>query len=577
MTGTKSVLADPPKDLKEAIDWILRLTGKDKKVGKQGTGELANQVYSLLNVARSSADSSVLNGADAKALADLFNWVGRNGNGEGITKLVEALASGLATFIGYEGAPTGSRSGWHPEWSGVGKKEHYKSYYGGSSWQDDSTDTCAKIFMGCVPLVFYGITYLYWRCSFKTGCNRAWMDMTFNGQTFKLKVGTTYRISESGPDLKKFMEAMGYTSTQLMDAKGMGVMGILDKKLSELDYARGSANNSLPFSHYLQKVVEYGQKHVSNNPLQCPLSSLHNAAVAYWKSASATSSGISAAIEKIKKAFEAFSQNSSSDYKTLKSDIAERHGKLQQFLNPGSSEPGSDGLHKAGSFGTGGGAHGQPQQESPAAEAVGAAANAAAASGDAHGSVTANGRETSVVISGPGVVTGVGGSGGGGAHTSSVPTTTNTTTETTTPPPTITTTTTTAGAGDTGTPGPPGPVGPAGKSGDRGEAGPAGPAGPIGPVGARGPAGPQGPRGDKGETGEQGQSRSSQPSSSAASSSSSSSSTVPGPTTPPQPSSSAGAAAGTLSTLALGGGAAAVYFNVGNVATILKGIFGLVR
>ncbi|GIX64563.1 ribosome binding protein [Babesia caballi] len=95
---------------------------------------------------------------------------------------------------------------------------------------------------------------------------------------------------------------------------------------------------------------------------------------------------------------------------------------------------------------------------------------------------------------------------------------------------------------------------------------------------------PQGPRGDKGETGDQGDrgvkgdSLSSSSDLGDQATSSNSSSLSPPVTVFPAPSgasSPAGPVAGTLTTVVFGGGAAAVYFNVGGVCTILKGILGL--
>ncbi|GIX65440.1 LPXTG cell wall anchor domain-containing protein [Babesia caballi] len=640
MTVSKPKLTDPPKDLKEAIDWILRVTGKDKK-GGDGTQQLAGAVQQLLTA------------AGVKELKTPIRIE------QGI---INNLAEGLATFIGYSGN------------NGIKSNSYKAKYDRDATWQNsqsnDGAQTCAKIFLGCVPLIFYGITYLYWRCSFKIGCNKAWKDMTFNGQKFRLRIGTISREEPSAPDLQKFMEAMGYNSTQLRDAKGMGVMGVVEKKLSELDYARGSANNSHAFSHYLHKVAEYGKKYVQNDLTKCPLYALNLLATAYFSELE-QGKKINETVKRIELAFYGLGTQASNTYGNLKHHIGDLYENIKTFVTPTLTKASGEGTQTAEAAGntnvSGGGAQQQSQQETPAAEAVGAAANAAAASGATPGSVAASGMAATGVMPGGGFVasaaaevqagrnhsSGGGGGGHGGGHTSSVPATNTTTTETTTPTPTLATTTTpTATAvSETGTKGTPGPVGPAGKSGDRGEAGPAGPTGPIGPVGARGPAGPRGPRGDKGETGDQnshngvnqagkegekigqgvhhgvnqagkeaekfgqgvhhasgeagpagpvgargpagpqgprggigengerGESAVTSSSSASYSSSSPSSPTVTGPTTttpPPQPS-SAGPAAGTLTTLALGGGAAAVYFNVGNVATILKGIFGLLK
>ncbi|GIX62605.1 variant erythrocyte surface antigen-1 family protein [Babesia caballi] len=54
----------------------------------------------------------------------------------------------------------------------------YTSYYKGATWNQVSGDgnhkTCAKIFLACLPLIFNGLSYLYWKCSDTKG----WNDMT---------------------------------------------------------------------------------------------------------------------------------------------------------------------------------------------------------------------------------------------------------------------------------------------------------------------------------------------------------------------------------------------------------------
>ncbi|GIX63842.1 collagen alpha-1(I) chain isoform X3 [Babesia caballi] len=584
--ANKRSLTDTPENIKEAIDWILRVTGKDGQDPGSGTTELAKQLYNIVNGTFSSADNSVLNEADVQALKSLYSWVGRNNNGDGIKKLVDALASGLATFIGYEKI---TQRGLY--WGGIVKRMYKSSYDKGAKLDKTKTGKdpyiCTKIFLSCVPLCYYFITYLYWRCSNTHGCNGAWSNATFNGQMPERMI--RFRPKDRvDPYLKIFMEAVKYDNHQLNDFSGVGVMRELYKVLWEFritDNVDLSAAKS-SYSTYLKYVEKKSKSMMGSTPENCPLYSLNLLATAYWKSASATSRGISEAIENIRKAFESISTTRHDDYGNLKKDIANLHGKLKGFVDStAATEPRSDGLQMAGSTGTGG-AQGKPQQESPAAEAVGAAANAAAASGATPGLVAASGMAATGVMPGGGFVASAaaevqtgrdnrsGGSGWGGGHdgghTPSSSAVNTTTTETTTPTPTITTTTiTTARGGETKTTGPPGTVGPAGKSGDRGEAGPAGPAGPIGPVGARGPAGPQGPRGDKGETGEQGDRGEPSPSSSP-------SSTVPESTAPPPQSSSAGSIAATLATFtAAGGGAAAYFLNIGGFGSIVKSILGI--
>ncbi|GIX64579.1 uncharacterized protein BcabD6B2_40140 [Babesia caballi] len=98
---TQRTLTDCPSNLKEAIDWILRVTGKDGQDSGNGTEGLAKQVHGLIDGVIKNDSDNVLNGKDADAIQKLSEWLGQSQNGEGIKKLIEPLADGLAGFIGY--------------------------------------------------------------------------------------------------------------------------------------------------------------------------------------------------------------------------------------------------------------------------------------------------------------------------------------------------------------------------------------------------------------------------------------------------------------------------------------------
>ncbi|GIX63317.1 variant erythrocyte surface antigen-1 family protein [Babesia caballi] len=84
-------LLDCPSNLKEAIDWILRVTGKDGG-GGNGTTDLTKQVTQLLSEVESyGTEIGVDSGKVQKALD--------NGSGNG---LIAKLAEGLQQFIGYD-------------------------------------------------------------------------------------------------------------------------------------------------------------------------------------------------------------------------------------------------------------------------------------------------------------------------------------------------------------------------------------------------------------------------------------------------------------------------------------------
>ncbi|GIX65421.1 variant erythrocyte surface antigen-1, alpha subunit [Babesia caballi] len=93
MTAQKQ-LTDCPSNLKEAIDWILRVTGKDGQDNGQGNTAitaLTKEVQKLLEEVK---------GADA-GLGEQIDKV-KNALGNGSSGLIKSLADGLQQFIGYE-------------------------------------------------------------------------------------------------------------------------------------------------------------------------------------------------------------------------------------------------------------------------------------------------------------------------------------------------------------------------------------------------------------------------------------------------------------------------------------------
>ncbi|GIX62993.1 uncharacterized protein BcabD6B2_24280 [Babesia caballi] len=87
---------DCPSNLKEAVDWILRVTGKDGGGSGNGTDALAEKVQKLLEeVGKSDANF----GAEIGKVIQALN----TGSGNG---LIAKLAGGLQQFIGYETGST---------------------------------------------------------------------------------------------------------------------------------------------------------------------------------------------------------------------------------------------------------------------------------------------------------------------------------------------------------------------------------------------------------------------------------------------------------------------------------------
>ncbi|GIX65079.1 variant erythrocyte surface antigen-1 family protein [Babesia caballi] len=63
----------------------------------------------------------------------------------------------------------------------------YTSYYKGATWENDSDKPhkCVQIFLACLPLIFNGLSYFYWKCSDQNG----WKDMTLGSPEPKAFMG----------------------------------------------------------------------------------------------------------------------------------------------------------------------------------------------------------------------------------------------------------------------------------------------------------------------------------------------------------------------------------------------------
>ncbi|GIX63374.1 variant erythrocyte surface antigen-1 family protein [Babesia caballi] len=91
------------------------------------------------------------------------------------------------------------------------KKDGYKSAYLGQSWDVPlKNHKAAQIFLGCLPLYYYWLTYLYWKCRENGG----WAVQNL-----------------ARPDLKHFMVGMGYNSTHFTTSrvfKGSNIATLLE-------------------------------------------------------------------------------------------------------------------------------------------------------------------------------------------------------------------------------------------------------------------------------------------------------------------------------------------------------------
>ncbi|ORM41381.1 uncharacterized protein BXIN_2429 [Babesia sp. Xinjiang] len=273
-TGPHNKVTCPPGNLKECIDWILRVTNKDDtKNGDQNGKELGEAVVKLLEGATKYLDSLTNGnngGATEKLTKDKDVLQAVNGNGQLITK----LADNLQKFIGYNnggGTLTGNGIGNQGTSGGAGQK--YTSTYTGdwnSVGNEQNKQLCARIFLGTIPVMFSGLSYLYWQCN--TGNGRG--DTRWS----------THQINK--PPLGIYLVCSGYDSKQLnQKGSGSGGKNITGTEVAKLLKELFSDNNgatkvSNPYPEYINEVLKNTN---TTSPDTHPLSSLYLASQYYFQ------------------------------------------------------------------------------------------------------------------------------------------------------------------------------------------------------------------------------------------------------------------------------------------------------
>ncbi|GIX62778.1 variant erythrocyte surface antigen-1 family protein [Babesia caballi] len=309
-------LTQPPKNVKEAIDWLASIEGYG--VSSWSSWEKSEELEKALEK---------LNGFDTTAF--------RNHEFGGVTlsEIIRIFARGLGSgFLGYDGMNRGEFTV-----NGLMRKDgEYKSAYHDRNWEQDE-HIYAKTFLFLVCLVFYIITFLYWMCK----DNGRWANGTFT--------------VSNAPG--KFFEAMGYDQSQLDQQKNGDTIAdrLTDtfNGFSELQAAYGSGGSS-SYSTFIEKLEEDGPM----KALSFPLTNCKRFCYEYLKSKQ-NGTEITKAIDSIKEELKSISTkndtSSTNNFSALQQKITNLLEKIKTF-NPttGSSEPGSDGLQKAGSSGPGG-------------------------------------------------------------------------------------------------------------------------------------------------------------------------------------------------------------------------------
>ncbi|GIX63395.1 variant erythrocyte surface antigen-1 family protein [Babesia caballi] len=236
----KNSLTEWPDNLKDVIDWFLRVGGKDRN----GNGD--SNKTKLPAAVEALGDYAVAkNVLESGSIAGLYN----------------AVCDGLRVFIGY------GTSNRELDGKGIGLDTfpNFSSSHGNQvkwTWNTDSeqnSKTCAALLLGTMPLLYYGLTYPFWRCEGKGG----WAQESLNGS------------GGSGSDqgtLKQYMEALGYKEN-LNNKTGKSLVDDIMKSMfsRELRTAYGPSQ-----THYFNFLKALQDKAPKSTPLSSsPLTSLY--------------------------------------------------------------------------------------------------------------------------------------------------------------------------------------------------------------------------------------------------------------------------------------------------------------
>ncbi|GFE52781.1 variant erythrocyte surface antigen beta subunit, putative [Babesia ovis] len=276
-TSGHSSLLKSPTNLKEAIDWILRVTNKDGQQGGQDAEnhcwcDLANGVTDLLEGVENHLDPE-----EKKIVQNIIDVLYDVGGTKHVKALIEKVADQLKDFIGWKGKDgelTGQGIGNNTGGSGNNKKKYESSYdksatFSDESLGDDSDDSndkvreaklrCAKILLGVIPFIFSGLSYLYW--------------------ISKQSSDDNYKVS-----LRHYVERMGYKWDQWRCKSNQEVeLDLLSEVFDSSEVFGAEADKGKNYAQYLEKLrTEAGNKAQDKDEL--PLLKLNILCSGYFRS-----------------------------------------------------------------------------------------------------------------------------------------------------------------------------------------------------------------------------------------------------------------------------------------------------
>ncbi|GFE55245.1 variant erythrocyte surface antigen beta subunit, putative [Babesia ovis] len=171
-------LLNSPTNLKEAIDWILRVTNKDgqETLDNTTTGNcLCPLSQAVVTVLRDVRVKDYLDHQEERLLVkDILDKIDTIGGVRTTRNLIEEVAEGLRKFVGWKEDEESSTVDTPAKKivmgnEGIGGKDYTSAYSEEATISTINSDgtgndwtTLAKIFLGCIPFVFSGLSYLYW-------------------------------------------------------------------------------------------------------------------------------------------------------------------------------------------------------------------------------------------------------------------------------------------------------------------------------------------------------------------------------------------------------------------------------
>ncbi|GIX61580.1 extracellular matrix-binding ebh [Babesia caballi] len=284
--GEKKSLTEWPDNLKDVVDWFLRVGGKDNISTTDKSEALKNAVFQLEG---HQAVKSAL------------------GNGD-LPGLFRKVAEALQGFIGYD------KNGQQPlDGNGIANKGGYISSYDKATWngeldQPESQEAkkAAHIFLGSMPILYFGLTYLYWNCSSRQ--SEYWASDNLNGYNSALSI---------------FISTMGYTPTSMLhNIQGSEVAERLTKnQIYGFDELKEAKTEPYSYSDFLEKVKQYGEQKLTSSPVNCSLYTLYRASKAYLASKFKEGETSEETFDTIKQKLDKFSKSCWPSYTDLKSEF----------------------------------------------------------------------------------------------------------------------------------------------------------------------------------------------------------------------------------------------------------------